>query len=81
MPLAYSTFYKEQFSAFTGTLNDAQTLSYLPLNIQATKDSILHALKEIAAKASANDYFIFNFSGLSNLFMADCVNYNTYFFP
>lgn len=77
---AYTAFFKEQFSAFIGTSN-AQTNSYLLLNKQATSDSILHALKEIAAKASANDYFIFNFSGLSNLFTEDSVNYSTYFFP
>ena len=78
---AYNIFFKDQFSAFTGILNDAQTHSYLLIDKHATKDSILHTLKEIAAKATANDYFIFNFNGISNLFTEDSVNYNTYFFP
>lgn len=78
---AYIAYFKEQYLSLTGALNDAQIHSYLLLNKQANKDSILHTLKEIAAKASANDYFIFNFSGLSNLFTEDSVNYKTYFFP
>jgi hypothetical protein len=54
---------------------------YVLVDSNATKDNILNALKDIAAKASARDYFIFNFNGRSGPLTFDSVNYTTYFYP
>ncbi|MBK9661314.1 MAG: hypothetical protein IPO68_15680 [Chitinophagaceae bacterium] len=54
---------------------------YLLLGEKATKKAIIDALKDIASKASFDDYFIFNFSGYSTLHTSDSTNFSTYFFP
>lgn len=74
----FTTFFKEQYKNYTGSLPDNVVHNYLLLGKAATKDSILKAMKEIATKAAANDYFIFNFSGFSYVMTNDSV---TFFFP
>ncbi len=78
---SYNSFFKQQF---TGKLNssDASPLvhEYLLIDKDATKEAILAGLKDIAGKAAFNDYFIFNFSGCSNV-IKDVDKEETYFFP
>jgi len=76
---AYTLFLKKQFSLHTGgTIGFHE---YLLTGKQATKAKILSSLKEIAAGASPNDYFIFIFSGMSTMMTFDSVNYSTFFIP
>lgn len=55
--------------------------SFLLLDKDATKDSIMKVLKIIASKASPKDYFIFNYSGESNTLPIDSVTSKTFFYP
>lgn len=75
---SYVDFFRDQYRKI-GKPEDFH--SYLLLDKNATKDSILNALKDIGSKASSNDFFIFNFSGVSNLFTSDSIHFSTYFFP
>ena len=79
---SYNDFFKTQFTD-TRSAFDSSALfhEYVLLDKDATKDAILFALKDIAGKAAFNDYFIFNFSGQSNLLTKDSVKFSTYFFP
>lgn len=79
---SYVEFFKKQFGkTIPADLVNSVFHEYLLLDSAATKAAIISVVKEIAANASPNDYFIFNFSGQSNLFTTDSVNYTTYFFP
>jgi hypothetical protein len=60
---SYLSFFKTQYEKQYG--KGSMFHGYLLINKDATKDSILNVLKEIATKAYSNDYFIFSFSGLS----------------
>ena len=77
----YMDFFKKQYQKFISSGNVDFFHGYLLLNSNATKDSILKVLKEISSRASYNDYFIFNFSGLSDLYTSDSVNFTSRFFP
>lgn len=76
--VSYANFFKQEYRKYKGSIHDSLFYSYVLLDKDATKESILKVLKEIALKASSNDYFIFNFSGQSNFFGPDSINY---FFP
>lgn len=76
---SYNDFFKTQFTE--GKFSSSFFHEYVLLDKEATKEAILAALKDIAAKAAFNDYFIFNFSGQSNLLTEDSVKFTTYFFP
>ena len=79
---SYNDFFKKQFSEASGSKNESTLFNeYLLLGENATKDAILNALKDIAAKASSKDYFIFNFGGTSALLDVDSTTQVTYFFP
>ena len=71
--VSYVKFFKSQFYKMTGPVPDTLFYSYTLLDKDATKDSILKVLKEIASRASSNDYFIFNFSILN---LEDSIIYN-----
>lgn len=77
--ISYNNFFKRQYETLTNSLYGFH--EYLLLGTNATRENILSALKDIAGKAMPNDYFIFNFSGYSNVFTFDSVTFNTYFFP
>lgn len=62
---AYDAFFTAQFRKYSNYFRDAQIRNYLLLGQHAKKDSILSVLKAISSQASVNDYFIFNFSGMS----------------
>lgn len=80
--ISYNDFFREQYKKKTGNDIDSTLFhEYLLLGKAATKDAIISALKDIAAKSSYNDYFIFNFSGFSNLLTPDSVRPSTYFYP
>ncbi|MEO6253076.1 MAG: caspase family protein [Ferruginibacter sp.] len=76
---SYTEFFKKQFAG--GKLSASFFHEYILLDKDATREAILAALKDIAGKASFNDYFIFNFSGCSNVIKNDPENGGTYFFP
>lgn len=79
---SYVDFFKKQYGkSLPAEVVNSLFHEYLLLDATATKEAIINAVKDISAKASPNDYFIFNFSGQSNLFTTDSVNYTTYFFP
>jgi len=79
---SYIDFFKSQYGKnLPDYVINSLFHEYLLLDAAATKEAIINAVKDIGAKATANDYFIFNFSGQSNLFTTDSVNYTTYFFP
>ena len=69
---------KSSIQNYTGSVPDDVVHNYLLLGKAATKEAILKAMKDIATKAAANDYFIFNFSGFSYVMTTDSV---TFFFP
>lgn len=78
----YNTFFKKQFQeAFAIQDSVINYNEYLLTGKNATKEAILNALKEIASKAAANDFFVFNFSGFSTPVSFDSLNYATHFFP
>ncbi len=78
--ISYVDFFKKQYARkYDTTITATFFHQYLLLDKNASKDSILNALKEITLKASTNDYFIFIFDGCSNLFNAD--KPVTHFFP
>lgn len=80
--MSYNSFFSSQYSRFIGLNETAISYhGYLLTGANATKDAILNALKDISLKASTNDYFIFNFSGYSDVFSLDSANFSTYFFP
>ncbi|MEO6540050.1 MAG: hypothetical protein ABIN74_03620, partial [Ferruginibacter sp.] len=76
---SYTDFFKKQFGG--GKLSASFFHEYVLLDKDATREAILAALKDIAGKASFNDYFIFNFSGCSNVIKNDPENGGTNFFP
>lgn len=76
---AYNAFFKSQHAAQSGIL--AEYHEFELTGKKATKTNILKALKEIAAGASPNDFFVFNFNGMSTMISFDSVNYSTYFIP
>lgn len=65
---SYNDFFKTQFAG-TGSASDLSSMyhEYVLLDKDATKNAILTALKDIAGKAAFNDYFIFNFSGITTV--------------
>lgn len=75
----YNQFFSAQYHRMGLPLSDYHV--YLLLGKSATKEAILSALKDIAAKAAPGDYFIFSFSGYSQVMTFDSTNFNTYFFP
>jgi hypothetical protein len=86
----YDTYFTSQFKKYDNYLRNDQVNSFLLIGKSATKDSILSALRIISEKASPNDYFIFNFSGMSLLFdekfndsstIKNPSNFVTHFFP
>ncbi|MGB2704634.1 MAG: caspase family protein, partial [Chitinophagaceae bacterium] len=78
---SYNSFFKKEYKVklMGDTLRNFN--EYLLLGEKATKKAIIDALKDIASKASFDDYFIFNFSGYSTLHTSDSTNFSTYFFP
>ncbi len=65
-------------------LTDTSFQGFVLLNEHATKDSILHCLDYIIAHAGRDDYFIFNFSGITTGLPSgekDSVNDQVYFRP
>jgi Caspase domain len=79
---SYTDFFKKQYAGVKYTaISGSLFHEYVLLDKEASKEAILTALKEIARKASFNDYFIFNFSGCSNEIKNDPVNAGAYFFP
>ena len=79
--VSYNNFFKQQYLKFMGASGVFYYNEYLLTGENATREAVLKALREIAAKAAPNDYFIFNFSGFSNLLSTDSLSYATYFFP
>lgn len=78
---SYNDFFKSQFSLKAGFDLNSLIHEYVLLDKNATKEAILAALKDIAGKAVFNDYFIFNFSGCSNVINTGVENGGTNFFP
>ncbi len=80
--LSYSAFFKAQLAKMVGD-NFPATLynEYTLLDSGATKENIINALQEIAAKSSTNDYFILNYNGHSFSIETDSAVRSTYFFP
>ncbi len=79
---SYTDFFKKQYTGEkNSSLLNSLVHEYVLLDKDATKEAILNALKDIARKSSFNDYFIFNFSGLSGLLTKDSVKFTTYFLP
>jgi len=80
--ISYNTFFKKKYLEKFGNRDSGFNYNeYLLTGKNATKEVILNALKDIAAKAAPNDFFVFNFSGFSNPVSFDSSNYFTYFFP
>lgn len=79
--VSYSTFFKEQYRAKIPGEVPVSVTQFTLTDSLATKDFILGALKEIARRASANDYFVFNFSGITNSLPGVPEASGTYFFP
>lgn len=80
--ISYNRFFREQYMhTISGDIDSTLYHEYLLLGQAATRDAILNALKDIAGKSSYNDYFIFNYSGFSNLLTPDAANRTTYFYP
>ncbi len=79
--IAYSEFFRDQYMKLVGPDKKSLFNSRLLLDGGATRQAILEGLREIASKATVADIFIFNFSGQSNLFTTDSINYQTYFYP
>ena len=79
---SYAAFFREQYGEKVGsTMTDQLVHEYTLTDEMATKDSILAVLKEIARLSTAQDYFIFNFSGVSNKLPGTAEASGTYFFP
>ena len=79
---SYTEFFKTQFTGGEkSTVLSSLFHEYVLLDKGATKDTILAALKDIAGKAAFNDYFIFNFSGCSNVIKNDLEKEGTNFYP
>lgn len=78
---SYNSFFKKEYKEKLYGDTALKFNEYLLLGENATKGAIINALKDIAAKASFNDYFIFNFSGFSFLQSSDSVSHSTYFAP
>lgn len=82
--ISYNSFFKKEYFRRIGNNTDTSLFlynEYLLLGDKATKKSIINALRDIANKASRNDYFILNFSGMSAFLEKDTINNSTYFFP
>ncbi len=80
--VSYNSFFSDQYSRFLGMNEKVVSYhGYLLTGANATKDAILNALKDISLKAAENDYFIFNFSGYSDVYSPDSTSLSTYFFP
>jgi len=77
--VAYNRFFKNQYSAMGNAASGYN--EYLLTGNNATKEAILGALKDISSRAAPNDYFVFNFSGFSEVLTFDSLLYSTYFFP
>ncbi len=79
---SYAEFFRKQYTlGQNADLHASLVHEYVLLDQNATREAILDALKDIARKSSLNDYFIFNFSGCSNVLKNDPVNSGTHFFP
>ena len=79
---SYTDFFRNQYTGGKNfSLSSSLVHEYLLLEKNATKEAILDALKDIARKSSFNDYFIFNFSGISSVLTKDSLKFTTYFFP
>lgn len=78
---SYTDFFRSQFKRKSGTDLSSLIHEYMLLDKDATKEAILAALKDIAGKAVSNDYFIFNFSGCSNVINTGQEKGGTNFFP
>jgi Caspase domain len=64
---SYAEFFKKQYTGGKqGSVFASLFHEYVLMDKEATKEAILSALKDIARKATYNDYFIFTFSGCSN---------------
>lgn len=79
--VSITEFFRAQYKKRFRNAAEKHINSYVLLDSQATRENILAALRDIARKASSNDYFIFNFSGQSYIFTSDSVEYSTYLFP
>ncbi|HMU46714.1 MAG TPA: caspase family protein [Chitinophagaceae bacterium] len=79
---SYAEFFKSQFvSNNSSKVFNSLFHEYVLLDKTASKESITNVLKEIARKAVYNDYFIFNFSGCSNIIKNENGTGSTNFFP
>jgi len=79
---SYASFFREQFTRNKpAAIYNSLFHAFVLRDSQATRDAILAVLREIAGKAARNDYFIFNFSGCSNLLKDDPQQGGTHFFP
>lgn len=78
---SYNSYFKKQyyFKLYGDTLSNFK--EYLLLGEKATKKAIIDALKDIASKASFDDYLILNFAGFTTRYNFDSTNASTYFFP
>lgn len=61
--------------------NDSLIISYLLLDSIATKENILKALNDIISKAKPEDFFFFNFAGVSSELLDSSGLNDVYFYP
>lgn len=79
---SFADFFKKQFIGGKPPVEFGSLFhEYILLDAEATRDNIVNALRDVAKKAVYNDYFIFNFSGCSNIIKNENGTGVTQFFP
>lgn len=76
---SYSDYFKKEGLKITGDSNAINIFTLV--DEEATKDSIIACLKKIISGSTLNDYFIFNFSGISTPYDLKLGLDKTYFVP
>lgn len=76
---SYSDYFKTEGIKITGDSNAINIFTLV--DKAATKDSIIACLKKIISGSTLNDYFIFNFSGISTPYDLKLGLNKTYFVP
>jgi len=79
---SYATFFRKQFVRNKSSKVISSVFhEYVLLDQDATKANIISVLKELSQKAAYNDYFIYSFSGKSNLIKNEEGIGVTHFYP
>ena len=78
---SFGDYFRQQFENNQGIAKSESLFhEFRLLDREATKENILNALEEIKRRSRYNDYFIFNFSGCSNVIKNDPEFSGTQFF-